>query len=70
MEITQYDEHTWIFYHNGVRFFLLEGEEKAALIDTGMHAGNVFELARERTEKPLILLNTPADMDHVGGNEE
>ena len=70
MEITQYDHQTWIFYHNGVRFFLLEGDEKAALIDTGMHAGNVFELVKERTEKPVILLNTHADMDHVGANEE
>ena len=36
-EAIKMNETTWRFEDNGVRFFLLCGNEKAALIDTGMN---------------------------------
>ncbi len=59
---------TWRFEDDGVRFFLLCGKEKAALVDTGMNTVNAREMAEELTDLPLILINTHADRDHISGN--
>lgn len=59
---------TWRFEDDGVRFFLLCGKEKAALIDTGMNTVNAREMAEKLTDLPLILINTHADRDHISGN--
>lgn len=64
------DEETWIFEEDGVRFFLLTGKERALLIDSGRQTHNARELAEEVTDLPLFLLNTHADPDHIGSNEE
>lgn len=70
VKVSQIDERTWEFDEEGVRFFLLAGEEKALLIDSGMKTQNAKELAGEKTSLPLFLLNTHADMDHIGSNGE
>lgn len=62
------DEKTWKFDNGGVYFFLLAGNERALLIDSGMHAKNAKELAESLTDLPISLLNTHADMDHISGN--
>ncbi len=36
-DVIKIDEHTWRFEDRFVRFFLLEGEQKAVLIDSGMN---------------------------------
>ena len=59
---------TWRFEDDGVRFFLLCGKEKAALVDTGMNTANARKMAEELTDLPLILINTHADRDHISGN--
>lgn len=64
------DSRTWSFEEEGVRFFLLAGEERALLIDSGMTTRNARELAEELTDKPITLLNTHADPDHIGSNGE
>ena len=64
------DENTWIFKEGGVRFFLLVGTERALLIDSGMETRNAKELAQELTDLPVSLLNTHADPDHIGSNDE
>lgn len=64
------DETTWSFEEPGVRFFLLTGTERALLIDSGMQTHDAKELAEELTALPLSLLNTHADPDHVGSNDE
>ena len=70
MEIIQINENTWRIEDGGVRFFLLAGEEKALLIDSGMEVHNAKEVARSLVNLPIELLNTHADMDHVGSNGE
>ena len=67
-EIFKINESTWRIEDNGVRFFLLCGEEKAALVDTGMNAPNARVIAEGLTNLPLILINTHADPDHISGN--
>lgn len=64
------DSKTYIFEEEGVRFFLLSGSKKALLIDSGMRTHNAKELARELTKLPLFLINTHADIDHIGSNGE
>lgn len=59
---------TWRFEDDGVRFFLLCGKGKAALVDTGMNTANARKMAEELTDLPLILINTHADRDHISGN--
>ena len=39
-EIIPMNENTWRIEDGGVRFFLLAGEEKALLIDSGMNLKN------------------------------
>ena len=46
-------------------FYLLEGEDKAAVIDTGITEGaQITPMLRTLTDKPLILILTHAHPDH------
>lgn len=67
--IIRIDENTWRIENEGVRLFLLEGSKKALLIDTGMTLPDAKEIAATLTDKPLELLNTHADRDHISGND-
>ena len=69
-EIIPINESTWRIEDGGVRLFLLAGSEKALLIDSGMNLHTAREVAAELTSLPLSLLNTHADRDHIGSNEE
>ncbi len=69
-ETKRIDEKTWMFEEEGVRFFLLIGEKRAMLIDSGMHTDNAKELAKEITSLPISLINTHADPDHIACNGE
>ena len=69
-QVISIDEHTWRIEDKGVRFFLLEGTEKALLIDSGMQVHCAKEIAEGLTKLPLSLLITHGDRDHVGSNEE
>ena len=70
VQVIQVNEDTWRIEDNGVRFFLLAGTEKAMLIDSGMNVRNAREIAESLTDLPVSLLNTHADRDHTGSNEE
>ena len=49
-------------------FFVLEGDEKALMIDSGMNTPDAVKYAKELSDKPLEMLNTHADRDHISGN--
>ena len=68
-EIIQIDSNTWRIEDEFVRFFLLEGEEKAVLIDSGVNCLDASDIAKQLTSKPLILLNTHGDRDHTSGTD-
>ena len=67
-EIIQIDSNTWRIEDGGVRFFILEGIKKALMIDSGMNTPDAKKIAETVTGKPLELLNTHADRDHISGN--
>lgn len=70
MEIIKMNENTWRIEDGHVRFFLLAGEKKALLIDSGMQVHNAREIAESLVNVPVELLNTHGDIDHVGSNEQ
>jgi glyoxylase-like metal-dependent hydrolase (beta-lactamase superfamily II) len=67
-EIIKIDQHTWRIEDGMVRFFVLEGDDKALMIDSGMNTPGAREDAAALTDKPLELMNTHADRDHISGN--
>ena len=47
-------------------FYVVEGTDKAAVIDTGITpGGKILPLIRSLTDKPLLLVITHAHMDHM-----
>lgn len=52
----------------GVHSYLLLGNTHALLIDTGNGAGNLKKIVRNITPLPIIVVNTHAHLDHIGGN--
>ena len=67
-EALERGEGFWSIEENGVRSFLIEGSEKALLVDTGFGGCDVKGIAQSLTNKHLILVNTHVDGDHIGGN--
>ncbi len=61
-------EDTWSFEDGFVRYFLLVGQEKALLIDTGVSGGDVLTQVRALSSLPVVLVNTHGDGDHTAGN--
>ncbi len=67
-DIIKINDSTWRFEDDSVRFFLLCGNEKAALVDTGMNTPDAGKMAEGLTDLPVVLINTHADRDHISGN--
>ena len=66
----QLDEHTWI--GNGHRLYneslyLIEGNERAILIDAGVYIPDLDKIVAKITSKPVTMMLTHAHGDHVGG---
>lgn len=60
-------ERTWAIEEGVVRMFLIEGEARALLLDTGFGKGALRELVSGLTQKPLMLALSHSDRDHIGG---
>ncbi len=52
-----------------VHAYLVEGTERAALVDSGLGIGDIGAVTRELTSKPILVINTHGHLDHVGGNQ-
>jgi glyoxylase-like metal-dependent hydrolase (beta-lactamase superfamily II) len=48
--------------------YLVIGEKRALLFDTGMGIGDVKAVTTELTRLPIVVLNSHTHNDHVGGN--
>ena len=48
--------------------FLVEGKDRALLVDTGIGVSRLGELVAELTALPVTVVNSHAHWDHVGGN--
>ena len=69
-KVIKINTNSWRIEDGGVRFFLLTGTEKALLIDSGMRVNHAKDIAKDLTDLPIYLLNTHADRDHIGSNEQ
>jgi glyoxylase-like metal-dependent hydrolase (beta-lactamase superfamily II) len=50
--------------------YLLTGENRALLIDTGFGLGDMAALVKTLTDKPVWVVNTHAHFDHIGNNHQ
>lgn len=50
-----------------VNMYVVEGDERAAVIDSGMGIADLLAPCRALTRKPLVNLSTHSHWDHVGG---
>lgn len=48
--------------------YLIEGQERALLFDTGNGMGDIKAITDQLVDKPLLVLNSHTHFDHVGGN--
>lgn len=53
---------------DSVTSYLIGGRDRALLVDTGLGIGNIREAAEGLTGLPLLVVNTHAHDDHIGGN--
>lgn len=71
--ITKIDENTYALrelnHSEKTNSFLLIGNEKSLLIDTGMGVENIYEIVNKLTNKPIITVITHAHWDHIGSND-
>lgn len=59
-----YEPHQW----QEVISYLIEGERRALLFDSGNGIGDIHSLVTSLTDKPIAVLNSHSHYDHVGGN--
>ena len=58
----------WALEQEMVRCFLIVGQQRAMLLDTGAAPCDLPALIREITPLPLVVLNTHGDGDHTAGD--
>ncbi len=57
-------------HYEHVKSYLIEGNERALLLDTGTGAGDMRALVESLTGKPVFLVNSHAHWDHIGCNRQ
>ncbi|MCD8368307.1 MAG: MBL fold metallo-hydrolase [Clostridiales bacterium] len=72
IEITEIGKGVYNFSSPPVGFqqYLVAGEERALLIDTGIGVGSLKAAVEKITSLPVIVINTHCHPDHAGGNAE
>ena len=69
--IDQVDESTYIISENRhweeTHCYLLIGNDRALLIDTGLGISNIYKQVRKLTNKPVAAVATHIHWDHIGG---
>src|SRR5699024_9041413 len=53
-----------------VHSFLLIGEEKVVLIDTGLGIDNIKRVTDQLTDQPITVITTHVHTDHIGSHRE
>lgn len=71
--IDQVDENTYILseyrHWEETHCYLLIGDDRALLIDTGLGICNIDEAVCKLTEKPITAVATHIHWDHIGGHQ-
>jgi glyoxylase-like metal-dependent hydrolase (beta-lactamase superfamily II)/membrane-bound inhibitor of C-type lysozyme len=50
--------------------FLITGNEKALLFDTGLGIGDMKRVVEQLTDRDIVVLNSHTHYDHIGGNHQ
>jgi glyoxylase-like metal-dependent hydrolase (beta-lactamase superfamily II) len=70
--VYELDYRTYAIYEDGQYeesiSYLLLGEDRAMLVDTGNGIANLRAQCRKLTSLPILLVNTHSHIDHVGSN--
>jgi glyoxylase-like metal-dependent hydrolase (beta-lactamase superfamily II) len=69
-EVISIGQNAWRIEDEMVRCFLFAGTETALLVDTGVSGGDLLSEIQKLTDKPVYLVNTHADSDHIGANAQ
>ncbi|MGI8482849.1 MAG: MBL fold metallo-hydrolase [Thermomicrobiales bacterium] len=56
------------FHVEKVKSYLIVGSDRAILLDTGMGIADIRTEVETLTDKPIVVVNSHAHWDHVGGN--
>jgi glyoxylase-like metal-dependent hydrolase (beta-lactamase superfamily II) len=71
-EVLRLPKNTFAIRENGhvqeVCSFLIEGNEKAILFDTGMGIGDISAVVQQISDQDLIVVNSHSHFDHIGSN--
>lgn len=74
MRAEEIDPQTWLITRgNGqasTHNYLIVGEKKAALIDTGLDAEDLRAYTATLTDKPIVVLHTHGHIDHIGNDQQ
>jgi len=68
-KIREFDNAITVIEENGVRMFLLTGDESSLLVDAGYGSGNIKQIAQNISKKKIELIISHPDTDHIGGIE-
>ncbi len=69
LAVNEFSKNVWRIVNNGmVSEYLVAGDEKALLIDTGWGIGDLSELVKSLTSLPVTVINTHGHPDHTCGN--
>jgi glyoxylase-like metal-dependent hydrolase (beta-lactamase superfamily II) len=67
--VDEVEAGTWLVGEPGhVNCFLVEGTERAVLVDTGLGLADVAAAVGALTDRPVLVVNTHSHSDHRGGN--
>jgi glyoxylase-like metal-dependent hydrolase (beta-lactamase superfamily II) len=67
LKISKLEDHVWVIETTDkTTMYLIEGTDKALLIDTGTKCEELEEVVRKITKKPLYVVITHAHGDHAG----
>jgi len=67
LSVTKIEDNAWVIETiDNCAMYLIEGKEKAVLIDTGTKCEKLDEVVKKITNKPLYVLLTHCHTDHAG----
>ncbi len=67
LTISKLEERTWVVETADMTtMYILEGDDRAMLIDTGTQCEDLDKIVRKITQKPLIVVLTHNHRDHAG----